>query len=288
MIATRLCQEHVEQGAGVCRVCCVVTFRESKQAMTRPFSTWQLREGWANLHSASEREQVPLWNSRHTSRVSHLVSRPMVILTAIRVAHQRQRDGWAEKKKNGPSGAEVTQGDARKSPLKKDAGNRSRSLSFFSPPPSLQMGGESFGLCCRLFLGKSAAEVWLRWHRGVVTASRGQLCLVGGKKKNLLLGHHSGMPGIWQRVCVWISSCCVTFTSAWPRCSAGSVRLSENEGERSRERSLLGLAEMLGSGDARAGARQRARDDSVAVTMKYSLHLRPERQQSSYPAATQQ
>lgn len=56
--------------------------------MTRPFSTWQLREGWANLHSASDREQVPLWNSRHTSRVSHLVSRPMVMLTAIGAVHK--------------------------------------------------------------------------------------------------------------------------------------------------------------------------------------------------------
>lgn len=66
-----------------------------------------------------------------------------------------------------------------------------------------------------------------------------------------------------------------------------AVRKRRGEGSRER-RSLPGLAEMLGSGDVRAGARQRARDDSVAVTMKYSLHLRPQRQQSSYPAATQQ
>ena len=53
----------------------VLTLRESKQAMTRPFSTWQLLAGWANLHSLSGREHVPLWNSRHTSSVSHFVSR---------------------------------------------------------------------------------------------------------------------------------------------------------------------------------------------------------------------
>lgn len=38
----------------------VLTFKESKQAITLPFSTWQLLGGWANLHSSSPREQVPL------------------------------------------------------------------------------------------------------------------------------------------------------------------------------------------------------------------------------------
>lgn len=61
----------------------LLTFNESKQAMTRPFSTWQLFDGCANLHSVSGREHVPLWNSRHTSSVSHLVSRMGVTLTAI-------------------------------------------------------------------------------------------------------------------------------------------------------------------------------------------------------------
>ena len=51
-----------------------LTFRESKQAITLPFSTWQLLGGWANLHSSSEREQVPLWNCLQTSNVSHFVS----------------------------------------------------------------------------------------------------------------------------------------------------------------------------------------------------------------------
>lgn len=74
----------------------IVTLRESKQAMTRPFSTWQLREGWANLHSASEREQVPLWNSRHTSRVNHLVSRPMVMLTAMRAHSEKWKMGGGQ------------------------------------------------------------------------------------------------------------------------------------------------------------------------------------------------
>lgn len=63
-------------------------FSESKQAMTRPFSTWQLLEGWANLHSVSGREQVPLWNSRHTSSVSHFVSRIWATLTAMFVNEQ--------------------------------------------------------------------------------------------------------------------------------------------------------------------------------------------------------
>lgn len=60
-----------------------LTLRESKQAITRPFSTWQLRDGWANLHSVSDREQVPLWNSRHTSKVSHFVSRTKETFIAI-------------------------------------------------------------------------------------------------------------------------------------------------------------------------------------------------------------
>ena len=51
-----------------------LTFRESKQAITLPFSTWQLLGGWANVHSSSEREQVPLWNCLQTSNVSHFVS----------------------------------------------------------------------------------------------------------------------------------------------------------------------------------------------------------------------
>lgn len=61
----------------------ILTLRESKQAMTLPFSTWQLLAGWANLHSLSGREQVPLWNSRQTSSVSHFVSRIGVTFTAI-------------------------------------------------------------------------------------------------------------------------------------------------------------------------------------------------------------
>lgn len=51
-----------------------LTFSESKQAITLPFSTWQLFVGWANLHSSSLREQFPRWNCRQTSRVSHFVS----------------------------------------------------------------------------------------------------------------------------------------------------------------------------------------------------------------------
>lgn len=61
----------------------ILTFSESKQAMTLPFSTWQLLAGWANLHSLSGREHVPLWNSRQTSSVSHFVSRIDVTFTAI-------------------------------------------------------------------------------------------------------------------------------------------------------------------------------------------------------------
>ena len=83
-------------GNDVCNVCCIVTLSESKQAMTRPFSTWQLREGCANLHSTSDREQVPLWNSRHTSKVSHLVSRPMVMLTAIWEACKHWAVWWGQ------------------------------------------------------------------------------------------------------------------------------------------------------------------------------------------------
>lgn len=69
------------------------------------------------------------------------------------------------------------------------------------------------------------------------------------------------------------------------RCRVGPGRMSGNEGRGSRERSL---GRMLGSGDAQAGARQRAADDSVAVTVKYSPHSRPESRHSSYPAATRQ
>lgn len=60
-----------------------LTFNESKQAITLPFSTWQLLGGWANLHSSSLREQVPLWNCRHTSRVSHFVSRIEAMFRAM-------------------------------------------------------------------------------------------------------------------------------------------------------------------------------------------------------------
>ncbi|TNN80301.1 hypothetical protein EYF80_009325 [Liparis tanakae] len=42
-----------------------------------------LLAGWANLHSLSGREHVPLWNSRQTSNVSHFVSRICVIFIAI-------------------------------------------------------------------------------------------------------------------------------------------------------------------------------------------------------------
>lgn len=65
------------------------------------------------------------------------------------------------KKKSGLSRAEVTKSDVRKSPVKKMQETEAEVFLFF-PPPSLQMGGESFGLCCRWFLGKSAAEVSLR------------------------------------------------------------------------------------------------------------------------------
>lgn len=58
-------------------------FKESKQATTRPFSTWQSPGGWANLQSASAREQVPLWYSLQTSNVSHLVSRTRETLTVV-------------------------------------------------------------------------------------------------------------------------------------------------------------------------------------------------------------
>lgn len=95
------------------RVCSTVTLSESKQAMTRPFSTWQLREGCANLHSASDREQVPLWNSRHTSKVSHLVSRPMVMLTAIRDARRRCAAAVGKLMENCLMRARVTNGDSR-------------------------------------------------------------------------------------------------------------------------------------------------------------------------------
>lgn len=61
----------------------LLTFSESKHAMTLPFSTWQLLAGCANLHSTSEREHVPRWNSRHTSSVSHFVSRMWAIFIAI-------------------------------------------------------------------------------------------------------------------------------------------------------------------------------------------------------------
>lgn len=116
---------------------------ESKQAMTLPFSTWQLREGCANLHSASDREQVPLWNSRHTSKVSHLVSRPMVMLTAIRDAHRRCAAVGGKRTENCLMWARVTNGDSRKKKCKKiphHRGNRSKNIFGFS---SVQIGSES-------------------------------------------------------------------------------------------------------------------------------------------------
>lgn len=78
-------QKQKKQGSAdwTSQVFVILTLRESKQAMTLPFSTWQLLAGWANLHSLSGREQVPLWNSRQTSSVSHFVSRIGVTFTAI-------------------------------------------------------------------------------------------------------------------------------------------------------------------------------------------------------------
>lgn len=49
----------------------VVTFIESKQAVTRPLCTSTWGGGWANLHSVSLRVHLFRWNSRHTSSVSH-------------------------------------------------------------------------------------------------------------------------------------------------------------------------------------------------------------------------
>lgn len=72
----------------------VLTFNESKQAITLPFSTWQLLGGCANLHSSSLREQVPLWNCRHTSRVSHFVSRIEAIFKAMSAALAVE-PGWS-------------------------------------------------------------------------------------------------------------------------------------------------------------------------------------------------
>ena len=57
-----------------------LTFRESKQAVTRPFSTVTEEPGWAYLHSESERLQVPRWNSRQASIISHWVSRYAIIV----------------------------------------------------------------------------------------------------------------------------------------------------------------------------------------------------------------
>lgn len=141
-----------------CKDCCIVTFSESKQAMTRPFSTWQLREGWANLHSASDLEHVPLWNSRHTSRVSHLVSLPIVMLTAIRDAHKHWTvagaDGW---KNVWRTSARVTNSDAKKIiPSKTDRKQKQKYSQFF---PQWKMGSKSlwsmyFGGCLLVLPGK--------------------------------------------------------------------------------------------------------------------------------------
>lgn len=128
--------------------------------MTRPFSTWQLREGWANLHSASDREQVPLWNSRHTSRVSHLVSRPMVMLTAIGVTHQH----WAAVETDGRKTVWWEQGWLivmwQKVPSKKKKNTqRKQKQKYFS---SAQTGSEFFRLVyfrgyLLVLLGKSGS-----------------------------------------------------------------------------------------------------------------------------------
>lgn len=66
-----------------------LTLSESKHAMTRPLSTWQLLAGCANLHSWSEREHVPLWNSLHTSSVSHFVSRMCAMFNAMATVWQK-------------------------------------------------------------------------------------------------------------------------------------------------------------------------------------------------------
>lgn len=73
-VPRKTCRRKIQRAIDVPRETHALTLRESKQAMTLPFSTWQLLGGWANLHSSSEREQVPLWNCLQTSNVSHFVS----------------------------------------------------------------------------------------------------------------------------------------------------------------------------------------------------------------------
>lgn len=135
-----------------------VTLSESKQAMTRPFSTWQLREGWANLHSASEREQVPLWNSRHTSRVSHLVSRPMVILTAIRNAHKH----WAVVEADGWKTVWWVQGwlivMQEKNPQQNIEKTEAKTIQFFHSANKLKL------LVVGVFLGLFISSSWEMWQ----------------------------------------------------------------------------------------------------------------------------
>lgn len=135
------------------------TLSESKQAMTRPFSTWQLREGWANLHSASEREQVPLWNSRHTSRVSHLVSRPMVMLTAIRDAHKH----WAVVGAGGRKTVWWVQGwlivtQEKKSPAKHRGNRNKKKFQFFLSANRQKV------LVVGVFLGMFVSSSWEMWQ----------------------------------------------------------------------------------------------------------------------------
>lgn len=170
------------------RVCSTVTLSESKQAMTRPFSTWQLREGCANLHSASDREQVPLWNSRHTSKVSHLVSRPMVMLTAIRDARRRCAAAVGKLTENCLMRARVTNGDSRqKNPPAQHRGNRSKNIFGFS---SVQIGSKSFWLvyfggCLLVLPGKSGS--WsltaVRYIEGLDCEQRPALSQKKGRKK---------------------------------------------------------------------------------------------------------
>jgi len=173
-------------------VCCIVTFSESKQAMTRPFSTWQLREGWANLHSASDLEQVPLWNSRHTSRVSHLVSRPMVMLTAIR---DGGGDRWTE---NCLMSARVTNSDAGKRIPGKTERKKQKQNSFqFSLSTNRQRV-----LLVDVFWGmfiSSSWEMWqLRFDWGEIDGlGRAEASSVSKKEKKqkLLWGRHSRVLG---------------------------------------------------------------------------------------------
>lgn len=122
-----------------------------------------------------------------------MVSRPMVMLTAIGVEHTERRRGRMDGKlSDGSKG--VTNSDAKKKKKKSPAKNTEKNRSKNIFPQRRKRAASPFWLV--YFRGLFISSSWEKWQlkfhwgeiEGGLTVSRVQLCLKGEKKEQLLLG----------------------------------------------------------------------------------------------------